>query len=564
MVDEATGVKLTFNGEIYNYIELRKELEVLGHCFQSKSDTEVLLRSYLAWGEQCVERFNGDWAFLIWDPRNRKAFFSRDRFSVKPLYYTLARGVLSISSEPKALLLLYPELRKVNEKVLFRFLRESALYDSNDSFYDGINLLQSSHSGLYSPDENALSISRYWDWPTTSLNLQDDIQAQFNFIFEDAVRLRMRSDVPIGLTLSGGLDSTAVMAIADKCLVNSTSPIKAYTAVYKGNSDDAVDDEQAWAALASAECPNVNHTLVVSTVKEWLQTLRKCIWHMDGPGYSPAVFPQWNITRTSSMDGVKVILEGQGADELLGGYTDYAAATFIERMRPSIRKFNLSSFCKEMLQYYATFGASFFMRLARLISPRLKNFNYRYFGLMGVMRNDFIERVDPYSQNLSAMQNKSSVSLAEKLMRHDFMTSVLPGLLHYGDAISMANGIESRLPFLDYRLVEFCSRLPIEWKIRDGKTKFILREYLRVNGQVEIANRQDKKGYPTPLESFFKQNNGEMLREILLSPEAKIHDYCDAKKIKKLINRYLAGLKICENPLYRLLSAELWLRECIA
>lgn len=565
MVDEATGVALTFNGEIYNYIELRKELEVMGHSFYSNSDTEVLLRAYLVWGEQCVDRFNGDWAFLIWDPRNQKAFFSRDRFAVKPLYYTLARGVLSIASEPKALLLLYPELSKVNENALFRFLRESALYDSTDSFYDGIHLLQSSHSGVYKSDGESLSFSRYWDWPTTPLNVQDDVQAQFDFIFEDAVRLRMRSDVPVGMTLSGGLDSTAVMASAEKYLEYDSTNMIAFTAVFQKQSGNALVDEQAWALLAAGKCPNVNQQPIEAPNHDWLRTLRKCIWHMDGPGYSPAVFPQWYITRAASQQGVTVLLEGQGADELLGGYPDYAAATFLENMWPSIRNFKWSLLWKELRGYFAIFGAAFFlMRLVRLISPRLKNFNYRYSGLMGVMRDDFIERANSCPENLSTSQKSASVSFTEKVMRFDFSTNVLPGLLQYGDAVSMANGIESRLPFLDYRLVEFCSRLPIEWKIRDGQTKFILREYLRRTGQVQIANRKDKKGYPTPLEDFFKRNDGEILREMLLNPDAKIHNYCDPQKVEKLINKYLAGLKRSENPLYRLLCAEFWLRECIA
>ena len=140
---------------------------------------------------------------------------------------------------------------------------------------------------------------------------------------------------------------------------------------------------------------------------------------------------------------------------------------------------------------------------------------------------------------------------------------ILPGLLQYGDTVSMANGIESRLPFLDYRLVEFCARLPIEWKIRNGQTKYILREYLRRIKQTQIANRKDKKGYPTPIEQLFKYNDGELLRELLLSQHSRISAYCDQSKIQDLLTRYLAGQKRSENPLYRLLSAELWLQECI-
>jgi asparagine synthase (glutamine-hydrolysing) len=370
--------------------------------------------------------------------------------------------------------------------------------------------------------------------------------------------------VPVGLTLSGGLDSSAVMTSVNKNLVYGSTPVKAYTATFDKQPYSAEVSEQPWAKLAADRYSHINQQPILSSMDNWLQTLRQCIRHMDGPGYSPAVFPQWSIMIAASQDGVKVLLEGQGADELLGGYPDYAAANLLDRTWPLLRKFKWFLLWKELQTYFATFGLTYFlMRLVRLISARLKNFNYRYSGVIGVMRNDFIERAYLYPENLSTLQNRKSISLPEKLMRNDFMSNILPGLLQYGDSISMAHGVESRQPFLDHRLVEFCSRLPIEWKIRDGQTKFILREYLRRHGQVEIANRQDKKGYPTPLEYFFKQNNGELLREMLLSPEAKIHDYCDAPKIEKLINRYLAGLKRSVNPLYRLLSTELWLRECI-
>jgi asparagine synthase (glutamine-hydrolysing) len=295
----------------------------------------------------------------------------------------------------------------------------------------------------------------------------------------------------------------------------------------------------------------------------WLQTLRKIIRFMDGPGYSPAVFPLWHIASTASRQQVKVLMEGQGADELLGGYTDYAAAAMLGKLVHLLSRFQWVALGREVMSCFAAFGASVFLiRLSRLMFPWLIEFNYRHSGLLGVMRPEFIERVKPRLENMPARRN-SSESLAENVMRFDFSSRILPGLLQYGDTVSMANGIESRLPFLDFRLVEFCARLPIEWKIRAGRTKFILREYLRQINQAEIADRQDKKGYPTPIERLFKSNDGEMLREVLLSPDARIGAYCDQEKIHQLLNRYLAGQNRSENPLYRLLSAELWLQECI-
>ena len=564
MVDEVTGVALTFNGEIYNYLELKNELEALGHKFHSYSDTEVLLRAYLAWGKQCVQRFNGDWAFLIWDPRTASALFSRDRFAVKPLFYTRARGVLTIASEPKALLELYPELRRVNERALFRFLKETALHDNDDSFYEGIHLLLPAHSAEYRTEGEALSIERYWDWPDADALLIGDIQKQFDTLFDDAIRLRMRSDVQVGVTLSGGLDSTAVLSAAEKQLEHDSLRMKAFTSIYEQQSVGSEIDERKWAAIAVEKCGQFDLQMVSAPQDQWLLTLSKITWHMDGPGYSPAVFPLWNIMETSSRQKVLVLMEGQGADELLAGYSDYAIIDLIENFSKMVRHLQFLTLARELIAYVGTFGIQFFLkRLLRKLSPQLRELNFRYLGVLGVMRKDFVDRVKLKPEVVIKPQNNSSLSELEKEMRSDFAARELPGLLHYGDSISMANSVESRLPFLDYRLVDFCSKLPTEWKIRNGETKYILREYLRRNGQSTIADRKDKKGYPTPLASFFRSNDGAVLREILLSPQARISTYCDLEKLRGLINRYLAGNSQSENSLYRLLSTELWLRQCI-
>jgi asparagine synthase (glutamine-hydrolysing) len=296
----------------------------------------------------------------------------------------------------------------------------------------------------------------------------------------------------------------------------------------------------------------------------WLQTLRQIIRHMDGPGYSPAVFPLWHIARSASQQRVTVLMEGQGADELIGGYTDYAAAALLEKLFPYIARLKWIALGRDVMSCLEAFGGrDFLIRLSRLMFPWLIDLNYRHAGLLGVMRTDFVGRINLNAENLPHARTDKSVSLAESVMRFDFSSRILPGLLQYGDTVSMANGIESRLPFLDYRLVEFCARLPIDWKIRTGQTKFVLREYLRRIGQVQIANRKDKKGYPTPIGAMFKFNDGEMLRELLLSSNARISAYCDQERVRDLIDRYLSGQQRSENPLYRLLSTELWLQECI-
>ena len=205
MVDPESGVTIAFNGEIFNYVELRHELESLGHRFRTQSDTEVLLQAYLQWGAGCLPRLNGMWLFSIWDPHSRTAFVARDRFGVKPGYYTVAHDELIVASEPKAILAIKPNCRQVNKESLCNFLTAAEINSEGQSFYSGVAVLPSAHYAVFRVDIGGLSIQRYWSPPEDRSSVEDDIE-QLHALFADAVRLRMRSDVPVGITLSGGLE----------------------------------------------------------------------------------------------------------------------------------------------------------------------------------------------------------------------------------------------------------------------------------------------------------------------------------------------------------------------
>lgn len=566
MVNQETGVALIFNGEIYNYIELREELAAQGYKFQSHSDTEVLLCAYLAWGQECIKRFNGMWSFLIWDPRINQAFFSRDRFGVKPFYYSLVRGRLSVASEPKALIAIYPELRKVDEQTLYRFLAKGLSCDSDRSFYAGINVLEPAHSGVFTPGWLAPKLMRYWDYPPASAKLADssDLLERFQAAFDDAVRLRMRSDVPVGITLSGGLDSTAVLHASERALQSQHSELKAFTSVYSVKPGENRLDELKWAQLAIQPYSRVR-LVEVSAESDWLPVLRRIIWHLDGPECSPAVFPLWKIMKTASRQKVPVLLEGQGADELLGGYVQYAALVFLSDLRKSVFRpgaKRIKQLIDDFNAYRQTFETPrFLFWLIRVMFPILKDTNRRWFGAQGTLRPEFVKKAmagiaegEPIAENQRQPLDRQLLS--------DFSKTILPGLLHYGDAVSMAHSIESRLPFMDYRLVELAFRLPQYLKVSNGETKRILREYLRKAGQVKIANRKDKIGYATPIDQWISGDGRAALRELLLSPDSRIAAYCEPEKIKRLLNVHAKGNLKVGNHIYRLLTAELWLREC--
>jgi asparagine synthase (glutamine-hydrolysing) len=552
---------LVFNGEIYNYLELRKELIGCGYSFQTESDTEVLLAAYSEWGSECLRRLNGMWAFAVWDRRSRNLFVARDRFGVKPLYYVFDGKRFAFASEPKALLSLYPEYRRVDSVALYGFLARGSLYGNERAFYHEIKVFPPAHYGCFGVADGKLSIVRYWDYPRVDSygnEACDDAVEEFESIFIDAVKVRLRSDVEVGLTLSGGLDSTSILVAASNI---SETPIKCFTSVYGGMDIG----EATWAQRAASK--SRNPLIHAEALREnWFDTLAKVAWHMDGPGYSPAVFPLWNLMARARSMGVKVVLEGQGADELLAGYVQYAVLNYFRLaqralLRPSRARIEdaANSWRGMTLTYSAK---KVVLNLIRESAPWLAPVYRHARGTLGVLRREFVESASGASSSLVPRGVVYDDPTNERL-RRDHSETILPGLLQYGDAVSMAHGIESRHPFLDYRLVEWGFKQAPSFKLSQGQTKWFIRNYLRESGWPEFGNRWDKQGYPTPTGDWMKMDNGRILRETLLNANARVNEYCNRSGIERLINRYIGGSGGAENHLYRLISTEFWLKASV-
>jgi len=562
MRDPVSGAVIVFNGEIYNYLELRAQLELQGHVFQTKSDTEVLLHAYLEWGAAALEKLNGMWAFAIWRPDQRKLFIARDRFGVKPLYYTNKQGSFAFASEPKGLLSLFPDLRKPDDLAVYEFLAQGLLYSNGRSFYQDIAVFPVGHYGEYCAETGQFRTTRYWDYPDardTSNGKGFDAVEEFSALFEDAVKLRTRSDVPVGVTLSGGLDSTAVLAAARQ--KNSGEHV-CFTSVY----GEMERGESKWAKIAT-EPYGMLPVEVEASKDDWLDTLRQISWHMDGPGYSPAVYPLWYLMREARKRGVLVLLEGQGADEALGGYPQYAIIAFLTSLKRSGSISGLKKAGNTWSNLCATFTARWaLLWLIRESFPGLIEYNRRHAGAYMTLKQDFRANMERQSNRggcfKESLSNPGYSPVNQRLLL-DHSRNILPGLLHYGDAISMAHGVESRLPFMDYRLVEWIFANGDDVKIREGHTKWVLRQYLQNSGQSRIAERKDKMGYPTPIEKWLSENNGAAVRELLLTPEARIMQFCESRSIRNLLDRHLAGKVGAGSHLYRLVSTELWLRSCL-
>lgn len=551
MHDPDSGSVIVFNGEIYNYVELAQELKERGHHLRGNSDTEVLLHSLIEWGPSVISRLNGMWAFAYWNPQTRNLLLSRDRFGVKPLYFHCTYNSLSFASEPKALISLFPKLRNVDENTMLDFLGNNLLYASRSSFYKGIDIFPAAHYGLYNLDSGVLKFTRYWDYPTdirTGFS-EHDVVEEFSELFIDAVRLRLRSDVKVGVTLSGGLDSTAVLTAAASI---SGAQITSFTSTY----DDCSIDERGWASVA-AKAAGGSLVQVSSNQEGWIETMRKISWHMDAPGYSPAVYPLWNLMREARASDVPVLLEGQGADEALAGYPQYGVIDFIGYIgRESSQSISWTGVRNRFNGLIKTFGLQATLAwIARELSPAALQWHRKRVGFQSLMLPGV--RIP----ELPTIVRDGPDSVIARL-HWDHSVGILPGLLHYGDAISMAHSIESRNPFLDYRLVEWMFRLPAHLRFNKGETKWPLREYLRENGQKTIGNRTDKKGYPTPVGKWLAAGGGSEIESILLAKDNPILRWCDNKKIKELIRKNQNGHLASEHHLYKLLSTQLWLQEC--
>jgi asparagine synthase (glutamine-hydrolysing) len=552
MVEPETGAVLTYNGEIYNYLELRAELEIKGHRFRSASDSEVLLRGLIEWGYAVLSRLNGMFAFAFWDPRERRLLVARDRFGVKPLYYRLGPEGFAFASEPKALLSLFPVHRQVAEGVLQQFLGNNLLYANGESFYQGIHLLEPAHFGVYGHGDRQLKTREYWTYPVGTPVEIDPATAveEFDALFTDAVRLRFRSDVPVGLTLSGGLDSTGILAAANRI---SDRPLVSFTSVYS----ETERGELNW-AKAATEGGKSSLVAVAAPPDRWLETMQKITWHMDAPGYSPAVYPLWFLMQRARNDKVIVLLEGQGADEALAGYPQYAALALIDSWSKNASMGNKLRESQERLGGLAdTFTWRWTLAwLARELSPSALRWHRGRTGMSSLLRPGVTIPADV------APEHEARDRVTQRLLQ-DHSRNILPGLLHYGDAISMAHGIESRHPFMDYRLVEWMFRMPTAIRSRATETKWVLREYLRKHGQQRIGDRKDKKGYPTPVASWLTGEQARQVEDILLNRQSLLHDWIDPAKVRALLDRNKHGSLTASHHLYKLLSTQMWLDRCI-
>jgi asparagine synthase (glutamine-hydrolysing) len=556
MHDES-GNWVTYNGEIYNYLELRAELGA--EQFVSSSDTEVILRAYRKWGKDCVKHFRGMFAFALWDEANQALFCARDRFGIKPFYYTVSDGVCYFASEIKALL---PFLRHIDidlegfkDYLTFQFCL------AGKTLFHNVQELLPGHT-LYIR-QGVPEVSRYWevyyelDFDHTARFFEEKLRA----LLTESVALHLRSDVPVGAYVSGGVDSSIVASLASR---QRSSPLVGFTGKFSYGPDY---DESHYARQLAQQCGFTLYEADV-TVHDFMENVRRVIYHLDYPVAGPGSFPQYMVARLASQHR-KVVLGGQGGDEIFGGYTRYLIAYFEQCIKAAIDGTaqagnfvvtyesiipNLTALrnYKPLLQHFWREGLfdSMDRRYFRLINRATELKNEVYWDCLG----DY----SPFETfcTIFAGNNVRKESYFDLMTHFDFKT-LLPALLHVEDRMSMAHGLESRVPFLDHPLVEHAATMPADVKFKEGTMKHVLRSAMREVLPTAIAERQDKMGFPVPLSEWLRGEAREFVQDIFLSSRALSRDLINTKQIlENLTQEPKFGRK-----LWGLLCLELWQQE---
>ncbi len=556
MRSEDGALSLIQNGEIYNYVELREELRALGHAFRSDGDTEVILRAYQQWGERCVERFVGMWAFALYDAHRQALLLSRDRFGIKPLYLHETGERLVFASEIKAIvayLRRQGELVEPNPASIATYAVTGLVDGLEDTFFAGIRRFPAARNMWV--ERSGTRTSSYWSLPERSAALCETLRGAPGSVaverlaetLDDAVRVHLRSDVPVGVCLSGGLDSSAVVGLASRHVPH----VKTFTVYF---ADGPEYDERVHAAAIVRRFEAQAAEKLVGP-EDLLQTLKQIVWHLDEPSLALGVFPQWQVMELAHRD-VKVVLDGQGGDEVFAGYLNYTPQHLYGLLAGQPLRFlrevaGLGRVHGWSRARAAARGATAMrLRAAREPSPAA--------APDAVLLSPDLRPLADVSSTEWRLWPRVFDDWLTNVLYWELTRTRLPALLRYEDRLSMAFSIESRVPFLDHRLVELAFALPGELKIRDGWSKYALRRSLEGLLPASVVWRKDKKGFPTPVGNWLRDERGAEARAVLRDPGRRTAHLFPPGQVDRLVGQHASGQADRSWQLWRVLSTELW------
>jgi asparagine synthase (glutamine-hydrolysing) len=546
---------LVHNGEIYNYRELRAELEAKGHDFRSASDTEVILAAYREWGVRCVERFNGMWAFAIWDGTRRMLFASRDRFGVKPFYYRHADGRLVFASELKAFRA-DPAVRlEPNARAIRDYLEQGYLDHTDETFFAEIVKLPPAH--CLTLGSEGLRTWRYWALEPRAAPA-GDAAGELRELFLDAVRLRLRSDVPVGTCLSGGIDSSAVACAVDHLLrteAENARPVGPRQRTFTAYFAEPGFDEREYAEAVVERTRAEPHWITFGD-GELVDVLDSIVEAQDEPFGSTSIVAQWFVMREARRAGLKVLLDGQGADETLAGYHSYFGPRFADLLAAG----RLRELRAELGGYRRLHGAGARAAAVALARPFVPE-RVRWLARGRVRGGSAL--VGAGLRGLDPTPEGDGAPYRDRFRRqlHLILTRRgLPELLHYEDRNSMAHSLEARVPFLDYRLVELLFSLEGGELIERGRTKAVLRRALGDLLPPVVRDRVDKLGFVTPEHRWLRGRLGELAADVFASRSSAERGWVDATAVRRRLERHRRGELDAGFELWRALNLELWAR----
>jgi len=547
---------LTFNGEIFNYIELREELIAEGVHFTTDGDTEVVLMAFIQWGKDCVQKFNGMWSFVIYTKSENSLFCSRDRFGIKPFNYYHEKNKFYFSSEIKPLLEYAPEIKKPNFKSIELFLIKGTGAQLEDTWFENIKRILPGHNLLFNLNTGQKEIYRYWNYPTKTSELSFEAsKTKFKALFYDAVKLRTRTDVPYSSTITAGLDSNSIVGVINKI---KTETLPTYT-VYSpseqfnekdklGYSDKNVNLNEKDVVELIKDDLNISATFFELNFENFLQEMHNTIYYLESGNSSPATVSV-NQMYKNIKGKHKVLFEGQGADELLAGYV---TSIIPFQLMGHLKRLKIISFFKVLKLHSQTYSLKYIINLFvnSIDSKIILYLKKKYLGIDVINKQILVgKKGTKLKFNLNFKD-----AINEALYKQH--SSGLVNLLHYGDALSMANSIETRLPFLDYRLVEFSFSMPSDFKFKDKVGKYIQREALKQEIPAKIYNENIKIGFATPLNHLFK-NSKEV--DLLFSTEDQFN-FFDHKKVNLLLERYKNDKFNYPTILFKILSIKIWFK----
>lgn len=560
--NEDDSVQVVFNGEIYNFIELRAQLEAAGHRFKTRSDTEVIVHAYEQWETDCVNRFNGIFAFALWDARQQRLFIARDHLGVKPLYYTLAGRTLLFASEIKSLLA-HPACPRAVDTLALGQLFTFRYVPSPRTMFDGIRKLPPGHSMLV--DADGMTIRRYWQWvPSHREHAREhELIDEYDALLQQAVKLQLRSDVPVGLFLSSGVDSASLLALMRREL---QGPIHTFTIGFEGGErSNETDDARALARRFGAD-----HSELIVAPDDYEQYFERYMWDLEEPVGNETAAAFYFVSMLARRK-VKVVLTGQGADEPWAGYHRHLGVKLSElyrrlpmaltrgvirnavlalprneRLKRGVLALDEPDVLTRFAKIYSFFTPAMRATLfSRDVQDAVAYRDYEAREALGHLQRD-VQALDPVSQMLYV----------------DTRASLPDDLLMVNDKMSMANSIESRVPFLDPRLVEFVESLPARYKLRFASGKYLHKKTLERWLPKSVVHRR-KKGFDNPVQQWLRERLRSRVDELLFSGDSGMGSFFDLDTVRRIVQAHQDGRENHMRQIYLLISFAMWHRRFI-